>query len=186
MSSHKRRALALDFVDRHGLWTEGRPAPRAAIEKTIKRMGLELVRFAFPDQHGILRGKTLVVAEALRALRAGVTMTSTLFAKDTSHRTAFPVFEAGAGMDVPEMGGAGNFLMVADPETFRVLPWAEKPAGCCATAISRTDGRCRSRRAPSIASFGKTRQGLGSTIALGSKSSFTCSRSTIFVSRPMR
>ncbi|HEX4410717.1 MAG TPA: glutamine synthetase family protein [Xanthobacteraceae bacterium] len=126
MSSHKRRALALDFVDRHGLWTEAQARAAAAIEKTIKRTGLELIRFAFPDQHGILRGKTLVAAEASRALRAGVTMTSTLFAKDTSHRSVFPVFEAGAGMDVPEMGGAGNFLMVADPETFRVLPWAEK------------------------------------------------------------
>jgi glutamine synthetase len=37
----------------------------------------------------------------------------------------FPVFEAGGGMGLPEMGGAGNFVMVADPETFRVLPWAE-------------------------------------------------------------
>ena len=37
----------------------------------------------------------------------------------------FPVFEAGAGMGVPEMGGAGNFVMVADPATFRVLPWAD-------------------------------------------------------------
>ncbi len=52
-------------------------------------------------------------------------MTSTLLAKDTSHRTVFPVFEAGGGMGLPEMGGAGNFVMVADPETFRVLPWAD-------------------------------------------------------------
>ena len=125
MSSHKRRSLALNFVDRHGLWSEAQVRAAAAIEKAISQKNLELVRFSFPDQHGILRGKTLVAAEAVRALRAGVTMTSTLFAKDTSHRTVFPVFEADAGMDLPEMGGAGNFVMVADPETFRVLPWAE-------------------------------------------------------------
>ncbi len=125
MSSHKRRSLALNFVDRHGLWSDAQTRAATAVEKTISQKNLELVRFSFPDQHGILRGKTLVAAEALRALRSGVTMTSTLLAKDTSHRTVFPVFEAGAGMGLPEMGGAGNFVMVADPETFRVLPWAE-------------------------------------------------------------
>ena len=57
-------------------------------------------------------------------MRAGVTMTSTLLAKDTSHRTVFQVFTAGGGMGLDEMEGAGNFVMVADPATFRVLPWA--------------------------------------------------------------
>ena len=52
-------------------------------------------------------------------------MTSTLLAKDTSHRTVFPVFSAGGGMGLDEMEGAGNFVMVADPATFRVLPWAD-------------------------------------------------------------
>jgi glutamine synthetase len=125
MSSHKRRSLALNFVERHGLWSEEQARAAAGVDKAIAQKSLELVRFSFPDQHGILRGKTLVAKEASRALRSGVTMTSTLFAKDTSHRTVFPVFEAGAGMGLPEMGGAGNFIMVADPQTFRVLPWAE-------------------------------------------------------------
>jgi glutamine synthetase len=125
MSSHKLRSMALNFVDRHGLWSDAQARAAAAVEKTISRKNLELVRFSFPDQHGVLRGKTLVAADALRALRNGVTMTSTLLAKDTSHRNVFPVFEAGGGMDLPEMGGAGNFVMVADPESFRVLPWAD-------------------------------------------------------------
>src|SRR5579885_281145 len=106
MSSHKRRSLALNFVERHGLWSEEQARAAAGVDKAIAQKSLELVRFSFPDQHGILRGKTLVAKEASRALRSGVTMTSTLFAKDTSHRTVFPVFEAGAGMGLPEMGGA--------------------------------------------------------------------------------
>jgi glutamine synthetase len=126
MSSHKRRSFALSFVDRHDLWSDAQARAAAALEQAIVRKKLELVRFSFPDQHGVLRGKTLVAAEAARALRSGVSMTSTLLAKDTSHRTVFPVFEPDAGMGIPEMGGAGNFVMVADPETFRVLPWAEK------------------------------------------------------------
>jgi glutamine synthetase len=125
MSSHKRRSLASSFVDRHGLWSEAQARAAAGVDKAINRHKLELVRFSFPDQHGVLRGKTLVAAEASRALRSGVAMTSTLLAKDTSHRNVFPVFEAGGGMDLPEMGGAGNFIMVADPQTFRVLPWAD-------------------------------------------------------------
>ena len=126
MSSHKRRSFALKFVDRYGLWTEAQVRAAAAIDKAIAQKKLELVRFSFPDQHGVLRGKTLMASEASQALRSGVTMTSTLFAKDTAHRTVFPVFEQGAGIGVPEMGGAGNFIMVADPQTFRTLPWADK------------------------------------------------------------
>jgi glutamine synthetase len=36
----------------------------------------------------------------------------------------FPVFTPGGGFGMPEMEGAGDFLMIADPTTFRVLPWA--------------------------------------------------------------
>jgi glutamine synthetase len=125
MSSQKRRSAALSFVARHGLWTDAQTKAALAVERAIKKHKLELVRFAFPDQHGILRGKTLVVSEAARAMRNGVTMTSTLLAKDTSHRNVFTVFGKGGGMGIAEMEGAGNFVMVADPESFRVLPWAE-------------------------------------------------------------
>jgi glutamine synthetase len=124
MPPRKRRLPAASFVERHGLWSDAQARAAAEIDKRISRSKLELVRFSFPDQHGVLRGKTLVAGEASRALRSGVAMTSTLLAKDTSHRNVFPVFEEGAGMGVPEMGGAGNFIMVADPATFRVLPWA--------------------------------------------------------------
>ncbi len=126
MSSHKRRSFARSFVERHGLWGETQARAAVAIEKAIGRKKLELIRFSFPDQHGVLRGKTLLADEALSALRGGVAMTSTLLAKDTSHRTVFPVFEVGGGLGLAEMGGAGNFIMVADPQTFRVLPWADK------------------------------------------------------------
>src|SRR5260370_7703056 len=125
MSSYKRRALALSFVERHRLWSGAQVRAAMAVEKAITQKKLELVRFSFTDQHGVLRGKTLVAAEASRALRSGVTMTSTLFAKDSAHRTVFSGFEPDAGMGISEMGGAGNFSMVSDPQTFRILPWAE-------------------------------------------------------------
>jgi glutamine synthetase len=119
-----RAHRSLSFVDRHDLWSDGQRRAALAVEREIKRRKLEVIRFAFCDQHGVLRGKTLVASEAAAAMRAGVTMTSTLLAKDTSHRTVFDVFSEGGGMGLDEMAGAGNFVMVADPSTFRVLSWA--------------------------------------------------------------
>lgn len=126
MASRKRRSAAASFVDRHGLWTEAQAAAAREVERAIKADKLELVRFSFADQHGVLRGKTLMADEAVRALKSGVTMTTTLLAKDTAHKTVFPVFTAGGGFDMPEMQGGGDFVMVADPATFRVLPWSDK------------------------------------------------------------
>ena len=86
--------------------------------------GLKFLRFSFADQHGVLRGKTLAASEAEAALERGVTVTSTLLLKDTSHRTVFPAFTPGGGVGMPELQGAADVLMVPDPSTFRVLPWA--------------------------------------------------------------
>ena len=58
-------------------------------------------------------------------MRAGVSMTTTLLAKDTAHKSVFPVFTAGGGFGMAEMEGGADFVMVADPATFHVLPWAE-------------------------------------------------------------
>src|SRR2546423_9367800 len=92
--------------------------------KEIESHDLKAVRFSFADQHGVLRGKTLAASEAKNALERGVTVTSTLLLKDTSHRTVFPAFTPGGGVGMPEMQGAADVLMIADQSTFRVLPWA--------------------------------------------------------------
>ena len=142
----------LSFVDRHDLWSAEQRRAAAAVEREIKRRKLEVVRFAFCDQHGVLRGKTLVASEAASAMRAGVTMTSTLLAKDTSHRTVFPVFAAGGGMGLDEMAGRRQFRHGRrSGDLPRAALGATTPAGCCATSISRTASRCRSRRGRSIA-----------------------------------
>jgi glutamine synthetase len=126
MAARFSQSSGTSFVERHNLWSDAQRRAAAAVEKAIKRHKLEQVRFSFVDQHGVLRGKTVVAADVSRAMRAGVTMTSTLLAKDTSHRNVFAVFGPGGGMDIAEMEGAGNIVMVADPATFRVLPWAER------------------------------------------------------------
>jgi glutamine synthetase len=136
----RRSSSKTTFVERHDLWTPAQHRAASAAERAIKKHKLDLVRFSFVDQHGTLRGKTLMAADAAQAMRSGVTMTTTLLAKDTSHRTVFPVFTAGGGMNVPEMQGAGDFVMVADPATFRVLPWAPN-TGWMLCDIVFTNGR---------------------------------------------
>src|SRR5215831_5037155 len=114
------------FVERHDLWDDAQAKAAAQVERIIKKEKLEVVRFSFADQHGVLRGKTLIASEAPAAMRGGVNMTTTLLAKDTAHRTVYPVFTPGGGFAMPEMQGGGDFVMIADPTTFRILPWANK------------------------------------------------------------
>ncbi|MCG6875786.1 MAG: glutamine synthetase family protein [Betaproteobacteria bacterium] len=119
---------APSFVERHGLWSDTqRAAARHALQE-ISARGIELVRFSFADQHGLLRGKTIAAAALPDALASGVAVVSTLFAKDTSHKTVYPVFSAGGGFGMAEMEGGGDAIIVADPTTFRVLPWAPDTA----------------------------------------------------------
>ena len=123
MSSTEERS-AHSFVERHGLWNDEQLDAAASAERWIEEHGLEVVRLSFPDQHGILRGKTVMASEAATVMRNGCPLTTTLLAKDTAHKTVFPVFTPGGGFGMPEMEGGGDFLMIADPTTFRVLPWA--------------------------------------------------------------
>ena len=112
------------FVARHGLWSDREAEAAERVAKLIEEERIEVVRLSFGDQHGILRGKTVTARDFPIAMRNGHTITNTLLAKDTSHRTVYPVFTAGGGFGMPEMGGAGDIVLVPDPTTFRVLPWA--------------------------------------------------------------
>ncbi|MDH6256911.1 glutamine synthetase family protein [Bradyrhizobium sp. BR13661] len=114
----------MTFVARHALWSDEQKDAAARMRRIVEEKNLEVIRLAFPDQHGILRGKTIIASEAIASLESGCSITTTMLAKDTSHRTVFPVFTAGGGFGMKEMEGAADVLMVADPATFRVLPWA--------------------------------------------------------------
>src|SRR4029078_3116253 len=100
-----RSRKPVTFVERHGLWGDAWEKAAAQVERIIKKEKLEVVRFSFGDQHGRLRRKTLVASEAASAMRSGVTMTTTLLAKDTAHRTVFPVFTPGGGFSMEERRG---------------------------------------------------------------------------------
>jgi len=95
-----------------------------ALSRRMRDEGIDLVRIGWCDTHGILRGKTLTAAAVPRALASGVGMVSTILLKDTSDRTAYRVFEPGATDALPGFGFANNVMLLPDPESFRVLPWA--------------------------------------------------------------
>ena len=113
----------MSFVERHGLWGGEQRAAALQMRDEVEKRGLKEVRFSFADQHGILRGKSIAGAALGAALESGVAITTTLLLKDTSHKTIYPAFTPGAGLGMHEMEGAADFLIVADPATFRVLPW---------------------------------------------------------------
>lgn len=112
------------FAVRSGLHGSDRGDAVAAALAQAREQGLETVRVSFVDQHGILRGKVIVVDDLEGAMMNGVSITSTLLLKDTSHATVFPVWDTDAGFGGGIMTGASDLVMLPDPETFRVLPWS--------------------------------------------------------------
>jgi glutamine synthetase len=130
----------VSFVARHALWSDEQKDAAVRLRRIAEERNLETIRLSFADQHGILRGKTLVASEALSSLENGCSITTTMLAKDTSHRTVFPVFTAGGGFGMKEMEGAADVLMVPDPLTFRVLPWSPT-TGWVLCDIHFADGR---------------------------------------------
>ena len=103
----------------------------------VEAAQLETIRFVFPDQHGILRGKTLVSRALRSAIKNGITAPSTILLKDTSQRTAFPVWGADAGFGHGTLTGSGDVLLVPDLSTFQVLPWSSKSGWVLCDVVSR-------------------------------------------------
>ncbi len=114
----------MSFADKHNLRTKDQAKHADEVLKRIVADEIEVIRLSIADQHGVLRGKTITAAEAPGAMANGWSFSTTLLLKDTAHRTVYPVFSAGGGFGVPEMEGGADLVMVPDPATFRMLPWA--------------------------------------------------------------
>jgi glutamine synthetase len=112
------------FTDKHGCWNDGQRKAAIEVESLVRKTPLEVIRLSAVDQHGVLRGKTVIAGELPGAMRDGVTFVSSLLLKDTSHRSVVPVFSAGAGLGMREFEGAADILMIPDPLSFKRLPWA--------------------------------------------------------------
>ncbi|NVK15873.1 MAG: glutamine synthetase, partial [Rhodobacteraceae bacterium] len=135
--------MAEDFTSgnlaRLGLLTPEDCRKAAEITSRARFDGIETVRVLFPDQHGLLRGKTVMADAFASVFGRGLNVPATLLLKDTSHRTAFPVWEEGADLAGP-MQGAGDVLLVPRPDTWRALPWSGHSAWIFCTPVY-PDGR---------------------------------------------
>ncbi len=117
----------LDFVARHALFSGEQREAIARIEADIAGHDLRTIRVAWGDQHGLVRGKHVMVHDFLLALRNGIDFqTATLF-MDTTNNLVAPMFaEHGGGIGVASLCGGPDAILVPDPLTFRVLPWAPR------------------------------------------------------------
>ncbi|WP_324699506.1 glutamine synthetase family protein [Novosphingobium aerophilum] len=128
------------FVEAYGLWNEDQRRLAAEVLRRVEADEVSTVRLVFADMHGIARGKTLLAGSLEGAFEDGCAITSTLLLKDTAHRTVAPVFSAGAGIGNADLQGGGDVVMVPDPGTFRLLPWAPG-TGWMLCDLYHNDGR---------------------------------------------
>lgn len=112
------------FIGRNGLFTPEQEDAAERLRAEVERNGLEVVRMSWPDQHGLLRGKSLTVPAFLNALTNGIEITMAPFFFDTANAIVLNPFSVGGGFGDPALSGSPNVIMVPDPATFTILPWA--------------------------------------------------------------
>ncbi|HTP92950.1 MAG TPA: glutamine synthetase family protein [Xanthobacteraceae bacterium] len=112
------------FIEKHGLWSDEQRRQAADIKRRLETDKFRYVRLAWGDTHGYSRAKTLTVPAFLSALTAGYNIGVATTTLDSAGARVFASFTRGGGMGLDEMTGSPNLTVVADPATFRVLPWA--------------------------------------------------------------
>ncbi len=114
------------FIQRHGLWSEAQQAAADRLEAELRGSDVRTVRIAWGDQHGIVRGKNVMLHDFLLALRNGADFqTATLF-MDTTNHFFVPLFAPDPGRGMQVVAGGPDAILVPDPGTFRTLPWVPR------------------------------------------------------------
>ncbi|HUZ32474.1 MAG TPA: glutamine synthetase family protein [Xanthobacteraceae bacterium] len=113
------------FIERHGLWSEEQRRLAADVMRRVEVEKLRFVRLAWGDTHGYSRAKTLTIPTFVSALTNGYNIGVATTTLDSAGARVFASFTRGGGMGLAEMTGSPNLTIVADPATFRVLPWAD-------------------------------------------------------------
>jgi glutamine synthetase len=114
------------FVARYGLAGPERQAAVDEVTARIAELGLRTVRLAIVDQHGIPRGKMMAPEAAIAAMSDGLDFSGAIYSLDTGNQVFVPAFARGGGFGIAEFTGFPDVVVVPDPATFRVLPWADR------------------------------------------------------------
>jgi glutamine synthetase len=96
------------------------------VAERILTQRLRTVRLAVVDQHGILRARALSPEAAVAAMSNGLDFSGAIYSLDTGNNVFVPPFAAGGGFGIAEFTGFPDVILVPDPHTFQVLPWADR------------------------------------------------------------
>ena len=114
------------FVARHGLYSAEQQAAADEVAARIRELGLSTVRLVVVDQHGVPRSKSLSAEVAIAAMSNGLDFSGAIYSLDSGNQVFVPAFAAGGGFGIDELTGFPDVVLVPDPSTFRVLPWADR------------------------------------------------------------
>ena len=78
------------------------------------------------DQHGIVRARALSPDAAVAAISNGLDFSGAIYSLDTGNNVFVPPFAAGGGFGIAEFTGFPDIVLVPDPTTFQILPWADR------------------------------------------------------------
>jgi glutamine synthetase len=128
----------MHFIDRHGLWNDDQRRQADELRRRLEAQDIRFVRIAWVDPYGASRAK-LVTAEAFSsALRAGHNILVATYTLDAAGSRVFASFTPGGGLDIEELTGSPNLIVVPDPATFRILPWDDGPGNGVGWVLSET------------------------------------------------
>lgn len=114
------------FVAEHGLYTDEQQAAAREVIRRIESEGLQTVRMVVVDQHGAPRAKFLSPRAAAAAFDNGVDFSGAIYSLDTGNQVFTQAFAQDGGFGLPEFTGFPDVVIVPDPSTFQVLPWADR------------------------------------------------------------
>jgi len=114
------------FVERYGLLSDEEIVRAGEVAERIRTHGLRTVRLVIVDQHGIPRAKALSPDAAISAMANGLDFSGAIYSLDTGNNVFVPPFAAGGGFGIAELTGFPDIVLVPDPATFRILPWANR------------------------------------------------------------
>jgi glutamine synthetase len=105
---------------------------KSTIDRVIDQAqdaGVRLVRFLYTDNGGIIRGKITNVTSLRNRITDGIGLTVAMQAMNMLDQLSH----------VDEMGPVGEIRLTPDPETFKVLPYADK-SGAMTVDMCKLDG----------------------------------------------
>jgi glutamine synthetase len=117
--------MTTKFIQKFGIWNDEQQDAANALAANVNQLGLRQVRIAWCDQHGILRGKTVEVDHFLSTLRSGKDFQLATLVFDTTNHSVVSLFGA-AGFGDDNLTGLGDGVLVPDPTTWKIIPWADR------------------------------------------------------------